>query len=85
MKAFFRFIASTTGRVVRIVAGLILIAIGIWWTNGIGTWILVIVGLVPFVAGLFDWCVFAPLFGLPFVGPRLRSAVASEEPSGMER
>jgi hypothetical protein len=75
MNAFFHFIASTAGRIVRIVAGLILIAIGIFWASGVGAWILVIVGLVPLAAGLFDWCVFAPLFGLPFVGPRLRRAV----------
>jgi hypothetical protein len=30
---------------------------------------------VPLVAGAFDWCVFAPLFGLPFVGPKLRETV----------
>jgi hypothetical protein len=80
MNAFFRFIASTTGRIIRIVAGLILIAIGILWVRGVGAWILVIVGLVPLAAGLFDWCVFAPLFGLPFVGPRLRRAVEGDEP-----
>lgn len=40
MKAFFRFIAGTTGRVIRIVAGLALIAIGILWVGGTGGWIL---------------------------------------------
>jgi hypothetical protein len=80
MKAFFRFIAGTMGRVIRIVAGLVLIAIGILWVGGAGGWILAVVGLVPLAAGLFDWCVFAPLFGLPFVGTRLRHAVESSEP-----
>ena len=84
MNAFFRFIASTTGRIVRIVAGLILVAIGILWVRGAGAWILVIIGLVPLAAGLVDWCVFAPLFGLPFVGQRLRHAVESSESTGME-
>jgi hypothetical protein len=79
MKAFFRFIAGTTGRVIRIVAGLALIAIGILWVGGTGGWILTVVGLVPLAAGLFDWCVFAPLFGLPFVGKRLRHAVENSE------
>jgi hypothetical protein len=46
--------------------------------GGVGGWILAIVGLVPLAAGLFDWCVFAPLFGLPFVGPRLRQALADK-------
>jgi hypothetical protein len=75
MTAFFRFMASPTGRVVRIVAGLILIAAGIWWIQGIGGWIVAIIGLVPLAAGAFDWCVFAPLFGLPFVGPKLRETI----------
>ena len=36
MNAFFSFIASPTGRVVRIVAGLILVVAGFWWMSGIG-------------------------------------------------
>ena len=75
MNAFFKFMASTAGRLVRIVAGLILIAVGIWAVSGIGGWILVIVGLVPLAAGLLDRCIFAPLAKLPFNGPDLRSAV----------
>jgi hypothetical protein len=75
MNAFFRFIASPAGRVIRVVAGLALILIGWLAVQGIGGWILAIIGLVPLAAGLFDRCVFAPLFGLPFVGPRLREAV----------
>ena len=75
MNAFFKFIASTAGRLVRIIAGLVLIAVGIWAVSGIGGWILVIVGLVPLAAGLFDRCIFAPLAKLPFNGPDLRSAV----------
>lgn len=75
MKGFFKFISSPTGRIVRIVAGLALILVGLLVIKGLGGWILAIVGLVPLAAGLFDRCVFAPLFGLPFVGPRLRQAL----------
>ena len=75
MKAFFGFLASPAGRVTRIIAGLILILIGLLALGGIWGWILAIVGLVPLLAGLFDRCVFAPLFGLPFVGPSLRQAL----------
>ncbi|HBX68938.1 MAG TPA: DUF2892 domain-containing protein [Chloroflexi bacterium] len=75
MNAFFGFIAGTTGRIVRIVAGILLIAIGILWVQGTGGWILVIVGLVPLLAGAFDKCVFAPLFKLPFDGSQLRLKV----------
>ena len=75
MKGFFGFIASTTGRGVRIAAGLALILIGLLALEGIWGWTLAIVGLVPLLAGLFDRCLFAPLFGLPFVGPSLRQAL----------
>jgi len=75
MNAFFRFMSNNTGRVVRIVAGLLLIVMGLFWVQGTGGWILAIVGLVPFLAGAFDKCVFAPLFGHPFDGPQLRKKV----------
>ena len=72
MEGFFSFIAGSAGRLVRALAGLALILIGLFLIQGTGGWILAIVGLVPLLAGIFDFCVFAPLFGLPFVGPRLR-------------
>jgi hypothetical protein len=75
VKGFFRFIAGPLGRFTRVVAGLILIGVGVWFAQGAGRWILIVVGLVPLLAGVFDWCVFAPLFRLPFVGAALRRAV----------
>ena len=75
MKGLFGFLASTVGRAVRIAAGVILIVIGVLVVKGTWGWILALVGLVPLGAGLFDRCVFAPLFGLPFVGASLRKAV----------
>ena len=75
MKAVFRFLGSMTGRIVRAVAGIILIVIGLLLVKGTGGWILAIVGLLPLAAGVFDRCLFAPLFGLPFVGSALRKAV----------
>ena len=75
MKAFFKFIASPAGRIIRIVAGVALIVVGLLVLEGVAGWILAVVGLVPLAAGLFDRCVFAPLFGLPFVGPKLRQAL----------
>jgi hypothetical protein len=75
MKDVFRFLASPTGRAVRIVAGLLLIVIGVVAVEETLGWVLVAIGLVPLLAGAFDRCVFAPLFGLPFVGAKLRKAV----------
>jgi Protein of unknown function (DUF2892) len=73
MNPFIKFMASTSGRIVRIVAGLALIAWGLAGIHGMGGIILAVVGLVPLAAGVFDFCVFAPLFGAPMSGPKIRS------------
>lgn len=63
---FARFMSSLVGRLLRIVAGIALIIIGLAVIHGTGGIILAVIGLVPLVAGLFNFCVFAPLFGGPF-------------------
>ena len=75
MNALFTFMASPAGRVTRVVAGLALILIGLLVVQGTWGWVLAIVGLVPLLAGLFDFCVFAPLARLPFGGKDLRQAL----------
>jgi len=71
--AFVNFMASTTGRIVRIVAGIGLIVLGLLVVEGTGGIVLAVVGLVPLIAGLIDICVFAPLFGSPLSGKAIRS------------
>lgn len=73
MNPFVSFMASTTGRIVRVVAGIVLIVWGIWGLGGTAGIIIAIIGAVPFLAGLFDFCVFAPLFGDPLSGPKIRA------------
>jgi hypothetical protein len=68
---FVKFMSSTAGRVTRVAAGLVLIVVG-GLIGGTG-WILAIVGLVPLLAGVFDVCLFAPLFKAPFAGRKVRS------------
>lgn len=71
---FVKFMVTGTGRVVRIIAGVALVAVGLAVMGGTGGLILAVVGLVPLLAGLFDVCVFAPLFGLPFLGKQVRGS-----------
>ncbi len=78
MYPFFRFIASSAGRGLRILAGLLLILVGVGLIHGVLGVGIAIIGLVPLLAGLFDWCVLAPLFRLPFVGERLRHSVEQQ-------
>jgi hypothetical protein len=71
--SFGQFMASGGGRLVRIVAGIVLILIGYFMLEGAMAWIVAIIGLVPLTAGLFDFCVFSALFGGPFWGQAIRS------------
>jgi hypothetical protein len=70
--AFARFMASPLGRGVRIVAGLVLIAVGLLVVKDTSGLILAVVGLVPLLAGIVDICLFAPLFGGPLQGTKVR-------------
>ncbi len=74
MNPFVSFMASTAGRIVRVVAGIALIAWGLLGLHGTAGIIVAIVGALPLLAGLFDFCVFAPLFGAPLSGPKIRAA-----------
>jgi hypothetical protein len=73
MNPFIAFMASPTGRIVRVVAGLVLIALGWLVIGGTAGIIVAIIGLVMLAAGTFDFCLFAPLFGLPLSGPAIRA------------
>lgn len=73
MNPFVKFMASTTGRIVRIVAGIALIVWGLVGLGGTVGIVVAVIGAVPLVAGMFDFCVFAPLFGNPLSGSKIRS------------
>ncbi len=66
--AFAKMMASMGGRLVRIVAGLILIALGLLVVEGTGGIILAVVGVLPVLAGVFNVCLIAPLIGAPLSG-----------------
>lgn len=64
---FAKFMSSMWGRGIRMAAGLGLI----YWAymlSGFWVYVLAIVGIVVFLAGLMNFCIFAPLFGGPFKG-----------------
>lgn len=74
MNPLIKFLASTTGRIVRVAAGIALVWWGFLGLGGTTGLVIGIIGLVPLLAGLFDFCVFAPLFGAPLSGPKIRAA-----------
>jgi len=71
---FAKFMSSMLGRGIRVVAGTALIIVGLLVVKDTGGLILAVVGLVPLLAGIFDVCLFAPLFGGPFKGSEARKA-----------
>lgn len=74
---FAQFMSSGLGRGLRIVAGIILIAVGLAVVGGTGGIVLAVVGLVPLLARVFDVCLFAPLFGAPLKGADVRARAKS--------
>jgi DUF2892 family protein len=66
--AFAQFMATTIGRTLRVVAGIVLIVLGLMSVQGTRGIVLAGIGLVPLVAGLFNVCLIAPLLGMPLNG-----------------
>ena len=73
MNPFVSFMASTAGRVLRAVVGAALLYVGLQMMAGVGGIIVAVVGVVMLAAGVFDFCLFAPLFGNPFSGKKIRA------------
>lgn len=69
---FGQFMASTTGRVVRVGAGILLIASGL--AMGGGGYVIAAVGLVPLAAGALDRCVITGLADGRWTGASVRAS-----------
>ncbi len=61
-----QFMGTGTGRAARIAAGAAFVAGGA--AAGGGWWLLSVIGLVPIAAGVFGFCLLAPLFREPLRG-----------------
>ena len=70
---FAQFMSSGVGRGLRIVAGIVLIAIGLGVVGGTGGIVLAVVGLVPLLAEVLDVCLFGVLFGALLKGSDVRA------------
>ncbi len=56
--ALINFLASSSGRAVRVVAGIALVVVGLLVMGGTGGIVVAVIGLVPLLAGIFDFCLF---------------------------
>ena len=62
-----RFMATPVGRGMRIALGIALAVAGLL-VGGSAGWVLVVVAVVPILAGLANVCLIAPIIGAPFRG-----------------
>jgi hypothetical protein len=72
---FAKLMVTIPGRLLRIVAGIAIMLTG-WFhfQNPIG-YAMMVIGIIPVSAGVFDVCILAPLFDSPFNGDEIRGDV----------
>lgn len=63
-----KFMAGFVGRAIRVILGLVMIAVGLFAVQGTAGIILAVVGILPVAAGVFNFCAIAPILGVPFMG-----------------
>ena len=66
-----KYLSSSDGRTMRFLGGAVLMSAGLFVSP-----ILVVIGLLPFLASIMDFCVLAPFFKLPFEGEKLRDTLS---------
>jgi hypothetical protein len=70
---FVSMMASSAGRMVRVMGGIVIVALALLETTGIVRPILTSIGIVVFLAGVLNFCILAPLLRQPFWGARVGS------------
>lgn len=61
MERFVRFMEGGSGRAVRILLGVVLIALGLIAVKGVAGTVIALVGVVPLLAGILGPCLVRPL------------------------
>jgi hypothetical protein len=62
------FMATTTGRLIRVVAGIVALVVAFTALAGTAAWIVAAIGIVLVAVGAFNVCLIAPLLKAPFNG-----------------
>ncbi|MEJ2239869.1 MAG: DUF2892 domain-containing protein [Gemmatimonadales bacterium] len=77
--SFAKFVNTPAGRLVRVVVGIALIALGYTSRGSTMGIILMVVGLVPLTAGAFNLCLISALLGGPISGARVGGGIQSHD------
>ena len=73
---FVTFMTSSKGRAARVIAGLVILAVGLAVVQGTLGLILALIALVPIAGGVFDFCLAGVALGYPFRGADARQKLA---------
>lgn len=80
--AFVTFMTGTYGRLLRIAAGIVLIAMGLLVVKESAGTVMAVAGLIPLGGGLLDYCVIGKVLGYPFSGAQARAGIAAQRAKG---
>ena len=78
---FVTFMTSNQGRIMRIIAGIVLMSIGLFVIKDTLGTILALIALIPIAGGALDFCVAGFIMGYPFRGAKAREQLAQERHS----
>ncbi len=73
-----KFMTSSKGRVARVIAGLVILTVGLAVIQGTLGLILALIALVPIAGGVFDFCLAGVALGYPFRGADARQKLAGQ-------
>ncbi len=71
---FVEWMATPLGRGLRVVAGALLVYVGLAVVQGVAGTLLAAVGVVPIATGMLNVCLIGPLLGAPMKGGETRPA-----------
>lgn len=71
-----KFMTSNKGRTARVIAGLVILTVGLAVVQGTLGLILALIALVPISGGVFDFCLLGVALGYPFRGADARQKLA---------
>ena len=71
---FAQFINTPAGRIIRLIAGAVLIVWGYTQLDQTLGIVLIVVGLIPLLAGALDLCLISALLGGPLSGKKVRAS-----------
>lgn len=79
--AFVTFMTGNTGRMLRIVAGIVLMTVGVLVVKDTLGTVLAVVALIPLAGGVLDFCIVGAVLGYPFRGTAAREQLARKRQS----